>query len=40
MSVLIYSDKQNHKAEYYEKLKITLWSVNAKKEAVISKLSC
>lgn len=39
LSVLIYSDKPNHKAEYYEKLKISLWSVNAKKETVISKLS-
>lgn len=40
LSLLIHSDKLNHKAEYYEKLRISLWSVNAKKETVISKLSC
>lgn len=40
LSELIYSHKPNHKAENYEKLKISLWSLNAKKEAVISKLSC
>lgn len=32
LSVVICSDKLNHKAEYYEKLEISLWSVNAKSD--------